>query len=158
MEDPPTDTSERSGPKLEELGELVVQGFVNLEREINSEQQFAHEATRTVPVDVEDSREVLYDRLNLTFLPLLKDQLATMPKLLAPASMMEKPESKLKRLMEIQSELDYNITQINSTFLVLCPQYTSAFVRTNDQHLKQFKAYRLFFIPKRIPLRTWVDV
>ncbi|WAQ85325.1 hypothetical protein PtA15_5A900 [Puccinia triticina] len=142
MENPTNITSAGSGPTLEYLGELVIQGFGNLKRKYDC--KLTPAPTRTISVDGVNSREILCDRLRSTLLPLCKDQLTTILNLLEPASMQNEPESKLKRVLEIQPELDYNMTQINSAVLVICPEsLSSSYDQTNDHHLKQLKAYRL---------------
>ncbi|KAA1088747.1 hypothetical protein PGTUg99_026203 [Puccinia graminis f. sp. tritici] len=60
------------------------------------------EVSPTVPADgVMDSREILYDRLHSTLLPLLKDHIITLSTLLDPMSMQEESELKLRRVLEI---------------------------------------------------------
>ncbi|KAA1101100.1 hypothetical protein PGT21_007003 [Puccinia graminis f. sp. tritici] len=109
------------------------------------------EVSPTVPDDgVMDSRDILYDQLHSTLLPLLKDHIITLSTLLDPMSMQEESELKLRRVLEIQPEFDGNITQIRSAVDAICPQYLSTMSQTDDQELKQFKVYRLLEIEKQV--------
>ncbi|KAA1088746.1 hypothetical protein PGTUg99_025730 [Puccinia graminis f. sp. tritici] len=139
-------TSEESRAQLQYLGELVSQGFANLERKYRTERPSTstrESASRNFAVDGVNSKEILYDRLISTLLPRLKAQVNTISATLEPASMKKDPESSLRRVLEIQPELDHNITQIDTDLLQLCPESLSSCGKTDDQHLKQFKAYRL---------------
>jgi hypothetical protein len=129
---------------------LVINGFTNLERKYGSERTSIEEDPWSFPFNHNgvNSREFLYDRLFSTFLPRLKDQITAISATLEPVSMQTDPESKLRRVMEIQPELDYTITQIDCAFLVICPETFSADVRTGDQGLERFKGYRLVELKK----------
>ncbi|KAA1088745.1 hypothetical protein PGTUg99_025629 [Puccinia graminis f. sp. tritici] len=148
MKNSTTRTSDGSGAQLQYLGELVIQGFTNLDHKYGRQRTSTREAPWTHPVNEVNSKEVLYERLLSTNLPRLKDQVYTILATLEPVSMKENPELSLRRVLEIQPELDYNITQIDSAFLHLCPESSSACDQTDDQHLKQFKAYSLVELKK----------
>ncbi|KAA1101096.1 hypothetical protein PGT21_006880 [Puccinia graminis f. sp. tritici] len=145
MENLSTNTPSGSGPQLQYQRELVINGFTNLERKYSSERTSIEEDPWSFPFNHHgmNSREVLYDRLFSTLLPRLKDQITAISATLDPVNMKTDPVAKLKRVLEIQSELDYNITQIDCAFLVICPENVSADDHTDDQGLEHFKAYRL---------------
>ncbi|OAV88329.1 hypothetical protein PTTG_29070 [Puccinia triticina 1-1 BBBD Race 1] len=147
MDNPPTNASEKSGLNPKCLEESVIQGFEKLARKI--QQMLNQHVTRTVPVDAVDSRETLHYRLQSALLPLLNDQLATLLTFLDHSSMKNEPESKLERILEIQPELEHNITQIHSDILVICPESLSNSSQTDDQLLKGFKVYMLLELKKK---------
>ncbi|KAI9622358.1 hypothetical protein KEM48_007249 [Puccinia striiformis f. sp. tritici PST-130] len=70
----------------------------------------------------------------------------------------KEPESILKRIAELQPEIDHNVAQIKSAVDVVCPDALSSSDQANDQQLKQFKIYRLLKLKKMlsdfIQLRT----
>ncbi|WAR53942.1 hypothetical protein PtB15_3B451 [Puccinia triticina] len=144
MENPANDTSDRSGPKPKGIQDLVIQRFGDLGRKYKAKGTYLQETAQAVPTHAADSKEILYDRLDSTLLPLLKDQLIAMLGFLEAAKVQEEQDSSLRRVCEIQAELDNNMTQIISTVHVLAPRFSSSSDRTNDQHLKHLKRYRLW--------------
>ncbi|OAV97583.1 hypothetical protein PTTG_26006 [Puccinia triticina 1-1 BBBD Race 1] len=104
----------------------------------------------TPPANGANSRETSYNHLHSTLLPLVKDHLATIYKLLKPDSIQQETEAKLRRVLEIQKELDHNMLQIYHSFHVICPESLSTSSETDDQHLKQFKVYRLLGLQKKL--------
>ncbi|WAR58614.1 hypothetical protein PtB15_5B849 [Puccinia triticina] len=113
MENPTNNASDGSGPTLEYLEELVLQGFRNLKRKCESPPRSLTQSQDTlVDADGVNSTELLCNRLQSTLLPLFTDQLITIFDLLEPVSMKEETKSNLNRVLEIQLELDYNVTRI----------------------------------------------
>ncbi|WAR58576.1 hypothetical protein PtB15_5B810 [Puccinia triticina] len=143
MENPPDKTAEGDGSYLHHLAELVAQGFGNLERKLDPERMLAQDANWTFRALNMDSRETLCNRLHSTLLPLLKDQLTTISTLLEPASMRKGPKSNLEHVLKIQPEFDSNVHQIHFIIHLICPESLSSASQINDQHLKQFKVFRL---------------
>ncbi|OAV88324.1 hypothetical protein PTTG_29069 [Puccinia triticina 1-1 BBBD Race 1] len=160
MENPPSNTPKGPGPNLNHLGELVILGFENLSYKHDPQMTPTRERPwrRIVVIEQDTSRESVCDRLQSKLLPLLKDHLRTVFELLeaicteeeeeSAISMKEKQASNLRRLLEMQPELDHVLTLIDTEFHVLCPEPASASVQTDDQQLKQFKTYRLFDFKK----------
>ncbi|KAH9466145.1 hypothetical protein MJO28_001221 [Puccinia striiformis f. sp. tritici] len=141
--DPPSigNPLDDSDARHRHLGDWIIQGFANLKRKCESAREFTQE--NAVPVDQvsSQSKEVLYDQLHSYLLPLLKQQLATLSLLLD--GLRQEPESNLRRLVEIQPDIDHNLAQIKSAMVVVCPTALSSSLRADDQQLKEFKAHRL---------------
>ncbi|KAH9458107.1 hypothetical protein MJO28_005169 [Puccinia striiformis f. sp. tritici] len=138
--EPPRNPSDDSDARHRHLGDCLIRGFESLELK----------CTSTIHDDQinTESKEVLYDRLQSYLVPLLHDQLTTLSLLLD--DLWKEPESILKRIAELQPEIDHNVAQIKSAIQVVCPDALSSSDKANDQQLKQFKIYRLLELKKML--------
>ncbi|KAI7945337.1 hypothetical protein MJO29_011725 [Puccinia striiformis f. sp. tritici] len=95
-------------------------------------------------------KELIMRTLEYQCLPTLQQQLATLERSLSPSGLQKDSESKLKPISQTQSELEENIIWTNVCISVLCLEKTAlAPDRGDDQHLKQFKSYRLHSLKTR---------
>ncbi|KAA1117884.1 hypothetical protein PGT21_026460 [Puccinia graminis f. sp. tritici] len=133
--------SEQIAAQTKHIGDLVVQGFGNLKRKYSQ----LREARVAGTVNRVNSREIHYNRLHSSLLPLLRQQIQTISILLEPQALWNEPESRLRQVLEIQPELDFNLSEIDSAALIVCPGSIHSTTQTdlNDQELKEFKTYRL---------------
>ncbi|POW08873.1 hypothetical protein PSTT_07219 [Puccinia striiformis] len=133
------------------MGALAAQGFRRLSekyREPTDQNRNAilseldalsiDEATTT-------SKERLLNDLQYHLLPALRLHLANISRLLTPSYLCVGFESKIKRVLAIQLEIERTIDPIKSHINLLCPERSISATanRADDQHLKQFKSYRL---------------
>ncbi|KAI9609266.1 hypothetical protein H4Q26_007214 [Puccinia striiformis f. sp. tritici PST-130] len=114
--EPPRNPSDDSDARHRHLGDCLIRGFESLELK----------CTSTIHDDQinTESKEVLYDRLQSYLVPLLHDQLTTLSLLLD--DLWKEPESILKRIAELQPEIDHNVAQIKSAIQVVCPDALSS--------------------------------
>ncbi|OAV91646.1 hypothetical protein PTTG_27908 [Puccinia triticina 1-1 BBBD Race 1] len=99
MENPTNNASDGSGPTLEYLEELVLQGFRNLKRKCESPPRSLTQSQDTlVDADGVNSTELLCNRLQSTLLPLFTDQLITIFDLLEPSLITMSLEYELESL------------------------------------------------------------
>ncbi|KAI9608443.1 hypothetical protein H4Q26_004625 [Puccinia striiformis f. sp. tritici PST-130] len=142
MDDP---TSQRSDEALEQRhqrqGDLVIKGFEILCRKWQPGPTFIKAGS--LSVDEVNSQEALLDRLHSRLLPDLSLQLNALLRSLDSTKLRKEPESQLSRMLELQSEFDHNLSQIQYIVNVLCPGPLHASNRVDDQELKQFKSYRI---------------
>ncbi|WAR55590.1 hypothetical protein PtB15_6B332 [Puccinia triticina] len=141
---PPDDPLDDSNARCRHLGDWLIEGFLNISRKIhqtNWKSPLAASSTLSVDQDNSELKEVIYDRIHSSLLPLLQHQITTLSLLLAGLS--KEPESGLKQMLAIQPEIDYNLTQIKAALDVVCPRGLSSLNQADDQQLKQFKTYRL---------------
>ncbi|WAQ85716.1 hypothetical protein PtA15_6A345 [Puccinia triticina] len=141
---PPDDPLDDSNTRCRHLGDWLIEGFLNISRKIhqtNWKSPLAASSTLSVDQDNSELKEVIYDRIHSSLLPLLQHQITTLSLLLAGLS--KEPESGLKQMLAIQPEIDYNLTQIKAALDVVCPRGLSSLNQADDQQLKQFKTYRL---------------
>ncbi|PLW48116.1 hypothetical protein PCASD_03607 [Puccinia coronata f. sp. avenae] len=93
-------------------------------------------------VDVTCNLEAL-NELRIKVLPLLRQQLNTLPKLLDPSEVLEDMNaSQLQRIIEIQSELDRTTDQVSSLAPGLRRETDSLATRADDQDSKESKYWR----------------
>ncbi|KAH9454924.1 hypothetical protein Pst134EA_022413 [Puccinia striiformis f. sp. tritici] len=100
-------------------------------------------------VDELNFKEILYKRLHSCLLPRLRRQLTTLESLFDEDVLTKQPSLSLRRISEMQSEIDHNWSQIESAVNIVCPEPLSSTHRTDDQQLKQFKSYRLHHLRTR---------
>ncbi|KAI9624849.1 hypothetical protein H4Q26_016624 [Puccinia striiformis f. sp. tritici PST-130] len=148
-----SDADSEGSDELEYLrmGALAAQGFRRLSekyREPTDQNRNAilseldalsiDEATTT-------SKERLLNDLQYHLLPALRLHLANISRLLTPSYLCVGFESKIKRVLAIQLEIERTIDPIKSHINLLCPERSISATanRADDQHLKQFKSYRL---------------
>ncbi|PLW22381.1 hypothetical protein PCANC_25198 [Puccinia coronata f. sp. avenae] len=75
-------------------------------------------------------------------LPLLRQQISTLPKLLVPSELRKDDDgSKLQRITDIQSELDQNLDQIISFTSAVRTRSIFSSAQTDDNHRKEFKEF-----------------
>ncbi|KAA1082070.1 hypothetical protein PGTUg99_012528 [Puccinia graminis f. sp. tritici] len=137
-----------------DLQSAVVDGFARLIAIDHSQptDQPLDEALSALSIDQVNSNEPLLNRLHSELLPLLKEQLNTISLSLIPSTISSKePDKKLLRLiLRTQSEIERTIYQIRSMITAVCPvcsgpiSEVSVTHRTDDQHLKAQKSFRLF--------------
>ncbi|KAI9630037.1 hypothetical protein KEM48_012320 [Puccinia striiformis f. sp. tritici PST-130] len=94
-------------------------------------------------------KRVLINLLQSSLLPLLHQQFTTLSLSLPPFDFSEEPVSQLKYILQIHSELDNTLDQIVSVISAVCPDPLYASNRTDDQHLNEFKSYRLHGLKKK---------
>ncbi|WAQ85715.1 hypothetical protein PtA15_6A344 [Puccinia triticina] len=149
MSNPPSNPLDDSNARHRHLGDWLVDGSLYLRRKIchtdwTSPQQAP--STSSVDQDSLELKEVLYNRIHSYILPLLHHQLTTLSLLLD--GLPTEPESVMKQMLQIQPEIDYNLTQMKAAIDVICPDSLS--YQADDQQLKQFKIYRLVELRKML--------
>ncbi|KAI7964020.1 hypothetical protein MJO29_004447 [Puccinia striiformis f. sp. tritici] len=134
--------------RLGEQGDLVIHGFSKLIGKYSSPIDLTYdrasltETMLSLSKDEDGMKNMALDQLQLT-LPKLKHHLATVSQLLDPSNLQQDTESKFKRVLLIQPDLECTMEQIGSSIALVCPESTFARERTDDQHLKRLKSYRL---------------
>ncbi|OAV92878.1 hypothetical protein PTTG_08999 [Puccinia triticina 1-1 BBBD Race 1] len=126
------------------LGDRVSEGFRHLISKYSP--NTIHRRNQS-SFDVEvNSKQVLLDRLESSLLPLLRQQITALSRLLSPSVLMEDPGTKLQLLLEMQPELERTIDQIISIVNTVFPELVSTANRADDQHLGRLKSYRLQYL------------
>ncbi|KAA1076672.1 hypothetical protein PGT21_015294 [Puccinia graminis f. sp. tritici] len=85
----------------------------------------------------------LVDQLQSSLLPLLQGQINSLSLALDLSGLRDDPAPKLALILRIQAELDCTLDQIKYLVATLCPNLQSMPKCTDDNHLKEFKSYRL---------------
>ncbi|EFP74952.1 uncharacterized protein PGTG_01545 [Puccinia graminis f. sp. tritici CRL 75-36-700-3] len=145
MEDQSSDTSDEVGPQIRHLGDLVIQAFRNLKHIYESQQGTNGEArlTQATVTARASPKEIHYDRLHSSLLPLLKELLTTITNLLFPGTLRMEAESRFRKVLELLPELDFQVSQVDSAVRMICPGTLSTESQTDDHDLKRFKRFRL---------------
>ncbi|EFP74658.1 uncharacterized protein PGTG_00614 [Puccinia graminis f. sp. tritici CRL 75-36-700-3] len=147
-------------PAVKQQGDLVIDKFnslfgrcdpLNEEHRRNGPMPIENNAfinqLKSGPLSIEDNAllnrlKSTSDRLESNLLPLLGDQLIAISLSLKPSELQREPSSNLKRILEMQEELEQTLCQIRSA-LDLLPEQEVVPNQTNDQHHKEFKNYRI---------------
>ncbi|KAI7937623.1 hypothetical protein MJO29_014938 [Puccinia striiformis f. sp. tritici] len=148
--------SDSTAEPLEELeylrlGDLAIQGFRRLSEKyseaIDQDRHAVLSELETLSIDeTTTSKEERLNDLQFHLLPALHLQFADISNSLRPSCLQAGDKLKLKRLLGIHDDIERTIDEVQSHINILCPDirtiYTTAH-RADDQHLKQFKSYRL---------------
>ncbi|KAA1115337.1 hypothetical protein PGT21_035353 [Puccinia graminis f. sp. tritici] len=147
-------------PAVKQQGDLVIDKFnslfgrcdpLNEEHRRNGPMAIENNAfinqLKSGPLSIEDNAflnrlKSTSDRLDSNLLPLLGDQLIAISLSLKPSELQKEPSSKLKRILEMQEELEQTLCQIRSA-LDLLPAQEVVPNQTNDQLHQEFKNYRI---------------
>ncbi|KAH9465211.1 hypothetical protein MJO28_007000 [Puccinia striiformis f. sp. tritici] len=140
------DQSERR--KHQQQGDIVVRGFESLIHKIKvtiydeyPSSRAVQEIPRVVGVDL---KKDLINRLNSTLIPLLRKQIISLEDPLDPVDLLKEPGSQFKIILDIQSDLNETIGEIQSALYDVCgePVYSLS-AKKSDQHLQELKLFRL---------------
>ncbi|POV97370.1 hypothetical protein PSTT_15086 [Puccinia striiformis] len=148
-----SDADSEGSDELEYLrmGALAAQGFRRLSEKYREPTDQNRNAilSELDALSIDDatttSKERLLNDLQYHLLPALRLHLANISRLLTPSYLCVGFESKIKRVLAIQLEIERTIDPIKSHINLLCPERSISATanRADDQHLKQFKSYRL---------------
>ncbi|KAI9609270.1 hypothetical protein H4Q26_007220 [Puccinia striiformis f. sp. tritici PST-130] len=160
--DPPRNPSDDSDARRRHLGGKYVRlgdsRFQNLKQKCHRIGRPFKKLTRLylIPKSTQNQRRSFTIDYSRTSYLSSMTKLTTLSLLLDDVG--KEPESILKRIAELQPEIDHNVAQIKSAVDVVCPDALSSSDQANDQQLKQFKIYRLLKLKKMlsdfIQLRT----
>ncbi|WAR52181.1 hypothetical protein PtB15_1B620 [Puccinia triticina] len=138
------------------LGDLVVDGLNGLEKHMRDPTVNPDPFLRSVqgkPCSDEQADMInnLLRTLHSNLLPQLRHQITNLARSLDPNRLANDPGLHLKLILEIQSALDETLSQINHTldWASHDPQPFSGATK-NDQHLQEFKFFRLVGLRYRI--------
>ncbi|KNE90367.1 hypothetical protein PSTG_16190 [Puccinia striiformis f. sp. tritici PST-78] len=96
------------------------------------------------PLEQFEEKEGHLHQLHFESLPLLEDKIASLMQSLDPTRLRKEPVLALKLISDIQSGLDQTLESIQSAIDIICPKPQATLPdRTNDQHLKDFKEFRV---------------
>ncbi|KAI9603583.1 hypothetical protein KEM48_000883 [Puccinia striiformis f. sp. tritici PST-130] len=149
------DSDSNSGPveeiedRFRQQGQSVIDGFKKLMARydhtelVRPDQAAIQELTSTLSIYELNPNEALLYRLLSYLLPLLACQLFTVPQLLDPEGLRKDPGASLKLIAEFQHKLDHTMSQIASVMAFVAPAPLHSSDRTDDQHLKRFKSFRI---------------
>lgn len=139
---------------LQQQADLLVQRFKNLMTKCeahNSNHRNDHMTSG--PIDASEPevspqdcqlKKHLWLHLQSSLLPHLQQQITTLSDALDPLKLWCNPFSQLEFLLVMQSEIEHTLDQVLSASEIICgPNSISRSVPINDQHLKEFKIYRL---------------
>ncbi|WAR52044.1 hypothetical protein PtB15_1B483 [Puccinia triticina] len=93
--------------------------------------------------------------LHSELLPLLREPITALCRSSNPAGFLQEPESQLKKILHIQSELEPIMDQIQSIMTTVCPEPISSANQTDDRDLKGLKSYRLHFLKTEFDRGWW---
>ncbi|KAI9601188.1 hypothetical protein H4Q26_000992 [Puccinia striiformis f. sp. tritici PST-130] len=110
-------------------------------------QNFFDDAFSALSIDQVRTQEGLLDRMQLSLLPLLDDQIKTLSSSLNPGDVWKEPIAKRQLILRTMSALEHTIDQIKFIIASTCPAckgpLTSAPERTDDHDCRGLKSYRL---------------
>ncbi|KAI9614233.1 hypothetical protein H4Q26_009374 [Puccinia striiformis f. sp. tritici PST-130] len=96
------------------------------------------------PLEQVEEKEGSLHQLRFDFLPLLDDQIVSLLRSLDLTRLRKEPMLALELISDIQSELDQTLDSIQYAISITCPKpHASSSDRLNDQHLKDFKLFRV---------------
>ncbi|OAV94352.1 hypothetical protein, variant [Puccinia triticina 1-1 BBBD Race 1] len=108
-------------------------------------------AFSALSLDQVRAHKKLLDWMHRSLLPRLNEQIRTLAILLLPSDYWKNPKETRKLILQVQSELDNTTDAIKSIITSICPTSTGlAQERTDDQHLKGLKSFRLQLLKPRI--------
>ncbi|KAI7950151.1 hypothetical protein MJO28_008972 [Puccinia striiformis f. sp. tritici] len=124
--------------------DLVIEGFRKLMKKCNSHGHFTS-AREDLSTDQPGMELDAALQLHLWTLPELRRQIVTILDLLDPHKFLKDPGSRLRLILEIQSELSHTLDRIIIYAIhILCPlPIYSPSGRRDDQHLQECKQFRL---------------
>ncbi|KAA1127124.1 hypothetical protein PGTUg99_023661 [Puccinia graminis f. sp. tritici] len=132
------------------LSDVVIQGFrrLSIKYRWSTDQYYDlirtfQETRSTFSSDQATTKESILNQLQFCALPKLHFQITNLSHSLKPLGLQKAPESKFEILLDIQSEIEAILDLIIRLTYILYPEPTYAVSRADDQHLKQFKSYRL---------------
>ncbi|KNF03401.1 hypothetical protein PSTG_03341 [Puccinia striiformis f. sp. tritici PST-78] len=147
--DDPTD-SERQ--EWQQQGDLVIQKFEYLiSKWDEDDEEPLQTSPRNHPMSAEliQSKKALFQRLCKSLLPLLHTKIEHLKQSLDPTELRKAPESQLKLVLDIQSEVDRTMDQIDSAQEEICQGACSP-TQSDDSDLKELKSYRLYVLKSSI--------
>ncbi|OAV93153.1 hypothetical protein PTTG_12559 [Puccinia triticina 1-1 BBBD Race 1] len=131
-------------------GDLVVEGFRRLRNnkyplQLNeTPAQSLQKACSTLSLEDEAKfKQGLVDQLQSTLLPLLHRQITALSLSLNRSALRNDPGPNLQLILEIQSELECTMDQVQSHITAVFPESTSSPHSADDHHLESLKSYRL---------------
>ncbi|KAH9456322.1 hypothetical protein Pst134EB_012526 [Puccinia striiformis f. sp. tritici] len=132
---------------MQQQGDLVVKGFKSLisKYDPNGDKNlYPRPVSKTLLISGVEFKRELMNQLRSHLLPMLEQQITSLSVLLHHSHLDKEPILTFQRILDIQTELDQTLNSIQSAIYTLCPEpepYLSG--RINDQHLKEFKCFRL---------------
>lgn len=132
--------------ELLEQGDLVVRCFKRLKSKCDLFVAKPRDPTRSIQYHTVDQLNLKQDlllQLHSILLPQLRQQILTLFQALEVSKLRQEPGLQLKTILETQRQLDPTLDQIFSASYIVCPEPIDPTSRTNDQHLKELKSYRL---------------
>ncbi|EFP75943.1 uncharacterized protein PGTG_01274 [Puccinia graminis f. sp. tritici CRL 75-36-700-3] len=132
---------------LQRQGNLVVERFEALDEEYSAEGEpfpYHRSIEETFSADQLNFKRGLLNQLHSHLLPALGRQIGSLSRLLDPSRLRSEPGLTLNLILSIQSELNHTLKQIQSALYIVCPySAASTSTRTNDQHRREFKSFRI---------------
>ncbi|KAA1071369.1 hypothetical protein PGT21_005220 [Puccinia graminis f. sp. tritici] len=132
---------------LQRQGNLVVERFEALDEEYSAEGEpfpYHRSIEETFSADQLNFKRGLLNQLHSHLLPALGRQIESLSRFLDPSRLRSEPGLTLNLILSIQSELDHTLKQIQSALYIVCPySAASTSTRTNDQHRREFKSFRI---------------
>ncbi|KAA1105982.1 hypothetical protein PGT21_025512 [Puccinia graminis f. sp. tritici] len=141
------DSSRQAPEQLGHQGDLVIQGFRSLVIQWDSYSVWLPGRTsieERAGMSSVMSKEDLLSSLQSSILLILQRQILSLSLALMPSHLQKEPGKNLKLLLQSQSALDHSLRQIECIIDILCPQHLGIPNRTDDQHLKALKSFRLY--------------
>ncbi|EFP84733.2 uncharacterized protein PGTG_10892 [Puccinia graminis f. sp. tritici CRL 75-36-700-3] len=116
--------------------------IIHLEAALPPEAFAAYFAAHSI--DQVNTKEDFLNRLHLDHLPFLNTRINTLSQSLIPSGLWKEPNKKLRLVLQIQSEIEHVLDQIECVMNTVCPGPGSAQMPTNDQHFRSLKYSRIY--------------
>ncbi|KAI9611141.1 hypothetical protein H4Q26_008991 [Puccinia striiformis f. sp. tritici PST-130] len=149
--------------RLDQPGGRAIEGFRDLIHRCDRCDYFGirprnrasiEEVMSSLSIDEDIFKERTLDRLQLT-LPILKRHLCRLSQTLDPFNSQQTTKLMLRSIFQIQLELESTMEHAQCDVAVLYPEPAFARVRSNDQHLKRLKSFRLDGVGENFKRACW---
>ncbi|KNF03402.1 hypothetical protein PSTG_03342 [Puccinia striiformis f. sp. tritici PST-78] len=146
------DSTNSERQEWQQQGDLVVQKFTYL---ISKWDEDDEEPLPTLPrnhpmsAELIQSKRALLQRLCTSLLPLLRTKIEHLEQSLDPTELRKAPASQLKLILDIQSEVDRTLDQIDSAQEEICQGACSP-TQSDDSDMEELKSYRLYVLKSSI--------